>query len=161
MDKKLYSRSEALEITGEKNQRIQYLALKGVFTPADKGSGKGTARKYSKSNLLEILLVQSLAPIVNNVDFIKSILDEIRKTKPSYFAVRGHAEDSLEKGGCILTVLVESKNAIMVYVTGLEKANEITNSYLPKGLIAVQIDLNFLKTKIVKKIKGGDKLKHT
>lgn len=155
MDNKLYTTTEALNFTREKKERIQYWVRRGAIKPVDKGRGAGTTRMYSFANLFEIQLIQTLDPYLNNIDFIKRILTEVRNEIPSYFTVINdqHRYDNDE---CILTILIGSVNAIMVYVTGLKKANEITNRYLPAGLIAVQIDLNVLKKALVKKIIGGD-----
>ncbi len=140
------------KITGEKKQRIQYWVHKDLFQPVDKGRGVGTSRNYSGGNLLEILLIQELAPILNNVDFIKSILTEIKNNNPSYFAMP-YDEDRLDNNECILTVLFMSQTDMMVYVHGLEEAQKCINKYLPSGFKSFQMDLNVLKHMLVKRIK--------
>lgn len=152
----IYSSKQMFEITGETKQRIQYWVLKDLFQPVDKGKGVGTSRRYSEGNLLEIILVQALAPILNNVDFIKRILKHVRKEKPSYFAFPDNIEDRLDDDECILSVLFMSQNDIMVFVHGFEEAIEVMGRYLPSGFKSFQMDLNVLKKALVEKIRGGD-----
>jgi hypothetical protein len=148
MEDRLYTTTKMIEITGETKQRIQYWVLRGVITPADKGRGAGTTRMYSFANLLEILLVQTLTPILSNIDFIMRILDEIRKIEPPYFSVTGK-KDQTQKDECILTVLIQSDNAIMVYVHSIEEAAECISRYLPSGFKSFQMDLSVLKQKLI------------
>jgi len=155
MEDRLYTTTEMIEITGETKQRIQYWVLRGVIMPADKGRGAGTTRTYSFVNLLEILLVQTLTPILSNIDFIKCILDEIRKIEPLCFSVSGKKEQT-QKDEYILTVLIQSDNAIVVYIHNIEEAKDCIGEYLSSGFKSFQIDLSVLKQRLIEKVKGGD-----
>jgi DNA-binding transcriptional MerR regulator len=148
----IYSSKKIFKMTGEKKQRIQYWVGKGLFQPVDKGRGVGTSRGFSEGNLLEISLIQTLTPILKNVNFIKSILNEIRIQNPSYFAVP-NAEDSLDKNECILTVLFMSQDDMMVYIHDLKEAQKCINEYLSFGFKSFQMDLNVLKHTIIERIK--------
>ncbi len=150
----LYSNQQMLEITGETKPRIQYWVLKGLFQPVDQGKGVGTSRRYSEGNLLEILVIQAITQNLPNVDFAKSILAEIRRTNPSFFSQLGDREDSIDKADCILTVLFESVNAIMVYVHDFEDATVCDRTYLSLGLRVYRMDLNFLKNTLRERIKS-------
>jgi len=146
-----YSSKQMFEITGETKQRIQYWVLKGLLQPVDIGRGVGTSRRYSESNLLEIMLAQALAPILNNIDFIKRILDEIKDIKPSFFAMSDE-KDRIDEDECILTVLYLSDNDIMFNVHSLEEAKEWISKYLPSGFKSFQMDLNVLKRTLIERI---------
>ena len=146
-----YSSKQTFDITGETKQRLQYWILNDLLHPVDKGRGVGTSRRYSRGNLLEIMLIQALALILKKVDFIRRILNAIRETKPSYFALPDDCEYRLDDE-CILSVFFRSQDDIMVFVHDRAEANECIEMYRPDGFIAVSMDLNTLKKELMEKI---------
>ena len=96
--------------------------------------------------------IQSLVPILKNVDFIKNILNEIRNSNPSFFVISSN-EYQLDNYECILTVLFISPDDMMVYVHNLKEANGCTNRYLSDGFKSFQMDLNVLKHMLIERIK--------
>lgn len=137
------------KVTGETKQRIQYLVLKGVFVPADSGELIGAARRYSFSNLLEIMLAQALSPILNNVDIVKSILDQIRKEYPSFFQSVVNTSDSTKS---VLTVMIQSDNAVISYLHDLDELKQCLDRNLTKGVKFFIMYLKDLKAELIKKI---------
>lgn len=150
MKNELFSNKQMNKITGETKQRIQYWILKGVFHPADEGGGTGTSRRYSFANLLEILIAQTLSPILNNVTLIVNILNEIRKKYPTFFKESAGRRKDARKN--ILSVLIGSENTIMVYVHNVEEATVSMSNYVSEGFKCFHMDLDYLKTQLIEKI---------
>ena len=150
MKNELYTNKQMNQITGETKQRIQYWILKGVFQPADEGRGIGTSRRYSIGNLLEITIAQTLTPILNNVALVANILNEIRKKRPTFFKNSAGSGGDAEKN--ILSVLIQSENAILVYIHGIEEAKESMGNYLAEGFKCFHMDLDYLKAQLISKI---------
>ena len=155
MQKPLYTNKQMFEITGEKKPRIQYWILKSVFEPADEGSGIGTSRRYSFGNLLEILIARSLARVLNNVAFIANIIKEVRKNYPSFF------KDTLTQrspvGKNILSVVIQSDNAIIPYIHNLKMAKQCLDTYLKDGMKIFHMDLDVLKADLLMKLGNIEK----
>jgi hypothetical protein len=146
----LYNNRQMLEITSESKQRIAYWILKGVFKPADEGKGIGTTRRYSLSNLIEISLATSLSQVLKNVDFIRSVLNEIRKTCPQVFSSPEDGDMPANKS--ILTILIHSENSIIIHVHGLEEAKRCLAKYVPDGFKSFNMDLAHLRRSLIGRI---------
>ncbi len=68
MESEYYNLKKAIEITGEKRQRISYLIISSVIEPADPSSGTGTSRGFSFQNLLEIEVTNLSANRIRDLD---------------------------------------------------------------------------------------------
>jgi hypothetical protein len=151
MADRLYSNKQVLEITGEKRSRIQYWSLKGVFHAADPGSGIGTSRKYSFGNLLEIMITQQISIVIHNIGFVAGILHEIRNEAPrTFFDLTPNR--TTKSGEMILTVLIQSENAIVIYVHDIDKSEEYKRKWLPKEFAVVHWDLGMIKNALIDKL---------
>ena len=149
MAQNLFSNRETLRITGEEKPRIQYWILKGVFRPADPGKGMGSGRKFSFGNLLEIAIAQALTPVLSNVSMIAIIMKNIRTERPSLFELSPSGAKSA--GRDILSVLIQSRNAVVVYVHGLKGAKDVLKD-LEKGFKIVHFDLGVLRGELLQKV---------
>lgn len=73
-----FIRKEAAEILGVKPSLIQYYTDQGIITPGISAPvGRGTRRKYSKTNLLEILIVRRLVERGLSLKQAKNILTSV------------------------------------------------------------------------------------
>ena len=145
----LFSTKEMLAITGETKQRVQYWVLKGVFKPEDVGLGIGTTRRYSFTNLFEINLAQVLSRVLKNVDFIRSVMNEARKTCPQAFSP---AAEHIPPNNNILSILIHSDNSIVIHVGGIDGAKKCLAKYVPKGFTSFHVDIAHIRSSLLKKV---------
>jgi hypothetical protein len=150
MIEKLFTNKEMQRITGEQKPRIQYWVLKGVFRPALPGKGMGSGRRFSFGNLLEIAISQALATVLPNVSMIAVIMRNIRRERPSLFGVPSGDPESHRES--ILSVLIQSPDAVVVYVHDLKEAREVLD-YLSKGFKIVHFDLDLLRRDLLEKVR--------
>ena len=71
---KTYRRKEVQQITGIPARRIQFYTDNGIIIPEKTHTGKGIERRYSRKNLLELLIVKELAAHKVELSRIKKII---------------------------------------------------------------------------------------
>jgi DNA-binding transcriptional MerR regulator len=81
----MYRRKEVEEITGIPARRIQFYSDNGLLNLAEASPGRGRERKYTKTNLLELLVVKELAKRKIELSEIKRIMITLlRETWPDF-----------------------------------------------------------------------------
>ena len=77
MDGEGYSLKHISESIGLKSRAIKFYTEQGVVSPGiSAGSGRGTSRKYSKSNIVAFGIIKSLAAYGMTIGKIKNIMEE-------------------------------------------------------------------------------------
>ena len=150
MKHKLYTNKQLLEITGEKRSRIQYWILKGVFQPADLGTGVGTSRHYSFANLLEVTLAQEMSALLHNVDFITKVINEVRTKYPKFFEKPSKYQKITGKN--LLSVGYFSKLSNITSILNQKETNKALNKLTSKGFKFFAMDLDVAKAELIQKI---------
>lgn len=97
------------------------------------------------------MLAQALIPILNNVDIIRSIIDQIRREYPSFFKSSFNGADSTKD---VLTVMIQSDNAIISYLHDLDELKQCLDRNLTKGNKFFVMYLGDLKAELIKKIEA-------
>ncbi|NQV01842.1 MAG: MerR family transcriptional regulator [Bacteroidia bacterium] len=84
-----FRRKEAEEITGIPARRIQFYSDNGLLHLAQASPGRGRERKYTKQNLLELLVIKELAKRKIELSEIKRIMVVLPgKGWPNFFDIR-------------------------------------------------------------------------
>ena len=144
-----FTPKKTYEITGESKQRLQYWNLKGLITPADAGSGIGVARKYSYSNLIEILLIQHLFRRLRNIDIVKEVIEKITEKNPYFF------KTSLEDpnfGENNLVLWIDNNDTITAHLVTGQRADELHSEGRKHGYDVFSKRLDFLRTELSRRI---------
>lgn len=149
---KLYTTKEARDITDESRQRFDYWILKGVFQPADPGKGTGSSRKYTKRNMLEIMLVKKLSCIMPNINFVVRVFREIEENYAGYFDDLAEASSSI--GRNILTLFLPTDLSLVIYIHDLNEATKTMRKWVSKGQIH-HVDLDALKQDLEARMKDA------
>ena len=84
----IYIRKKVEEITGIPARRIQFYTDSGLISLEDRHTGRGRERKYTKRNLLELLIIKELSRLKVELSQIRWIVSEApKKVDPEYFDV--------------------------------------------------------------------------
>ena len=88
--KNAWTKKEAAEAIGITPRTIHYYTDEGLITPEIANpKGKGTTRKYSAKNLLEILVIRELVKLGLNLSRIKQAMNAV---KSGSMGLLGHSE---------------------------------------------------------------------
>lgn len=89
-----YTVKEVANLIGVRFQTISFYTNEGLIVPEiDNPKGKGTTRRYSKTNIFEILLIKELSLHDFSLDKIKHIIRNIRFKK--YFLYQDKIADKI------------------------------------------------------------------
>jgi DNA-binding transcriptional MerR regulator len=70
----VFTKKRVSEITGLTPRQVQFYTEEGLVSPVESGGGRGRFRRYSKGNLLDLLVVQRLFSRGMTVGKIKSVI---------------------------------------------------------------------------------------
>ena len=88
MTEKTYIRKEVEELTGVPARRIQFYTENGVLSVNELRTGRGRERKYSRENILEILVIKELAKMRVEFAEIRRIVNKLaKKHAPRFFDI--------------------------------------------------------------------------
>ncbi|MFC1798354.1 MerR family transcriptional regulator [Thermodesulfobacteriota bacterium] len=78
-----FIKSEVAEITGLRPSLVQYYSDQKVIEPEENPSGRGTRRRYSKRNILEILIAKRFVEKGFSLEEAKTVIDWLKRTSDS------------------------------------------------------------------------------
>lgn len=81
MAKEDYLVKEAAEIVGISVRALQFYVEKGLIVPDQPAWGKGTRRKFSKRNILEVLILRELQANGFQLDQVRKVMEQLRYMK--------------------------------------------------------------------------------
>ena len=88
MAEKTYIRKEVEELTSVPARRIQFYTENGVLSVDELRTGRGRERKYSRKNILELLVVNELAKMKVEFAEIRRIVNKLAKEyAPTFFDI--------------------------------------------------------------------------
>ena len=153
MSEKIYSTRQVVKITDVSVQRLHHWSAYGVFEPYDQGGGRGTTRKFSYQNLLEIIIAKHLSDIGLHINLLKSVMNKIHADRPDFFNEHPVINDKLEKNLVIMR-MVSLKSA----VTNLESFEEFSEKrveYYSTGDPVLTFDISVYKSLLEQKLLNG------
>lgn len=118
-----FTRKELEEILGIPARRIQFYTDEELLVPeVDNPKGRGTTRKYSRFNLLELLIVRELSDSGVQLVKLKEILGKLREH------VRGGSklwdpktENVSGGGGKLIVYNPQSEGCVLAVVSGASR----------------------------------------
>jgi DNA-binding transcriptional MerR regulator len=134
--KNSFTKKQAAEALGISPRTIQFYTDQGLLIPeVANPSGRGTTRKYSRKNLVELLIIRELANYGLSLDKIKSIMTQAQETglakkwdpegkwaedKRARFIIYGLSSDKMklkmEAGYRILLAMGDHRAALIINV---------------------------------------------
>jgi DNA-binding transcriptional MerR regulator len=76
-----FNKKRVAEITGLSPRLVQFYTEEGVVIPeVDKGEGRGHARRYSRKNLYEFIIIRQLSEFGLTLETVRTLLQLVRMT---------------------------------------------------------------------------------
>ena len=115
-----FARNELEEILGIPARRIQFYTDEGLLIPeVDNPKGRGTTRRYSKFNLLELLIVRELSDSGVQLVKLKEILSKLRELVKGGSRLWDSQRENVSGGGGKLIVYnPQSEGCVLAVVSG-------------------------------------------